>query len=99
MSVGGQSSPSQTYLLNDSAFIIAEFANGCRWSRNLEPNCCPGRDLITQPLGGQPSIITTEQISPFITPTLSVLERKHQLGQFGHSSKSSIMSHCIIQCH
>src|SRR6218665_1594338 len=28
-----------------SVLIIAELAMGCRWSRNLQPNFCPGRNL------------------------------------------------------
>src|SRR6218665_996941 len=54
MRVGGQSSPLLSHLLTDwcmiSVLITANMARGCRWSRNLKPNFCPGRDLKSEPL-------------------------------------------------
>src|SRR6218665_2888092 len=54
MRAGGQSSPSPSHLHTVgllSVLIIAELARGRRWSRNLEPNFCPGRDSNPEPHG------------------------------------------------
>ena len=42
-----------------SVLIIAELTRGRRWSRNLEPNFCPGRDLNPEPHGWRSSTLTT----------------------------------------
>src|SRR6218665_2531793 len=64
MRAGGKSSLSQSHLPTDcavSVLIMAELARGRRWSRNLEPNFCPGRGLNPEPHGWQCSTLTTAQ--------------------------------------
>src|SRR6218665_3354567 len=49
-----------------SALIIAELARSRRWSRNLKPNFCPGRDLNPEPHDWQTSTLTTRPLhTPF----------------------------------
>ena len=48
--------------------IHVELARERRWSRNLEPNFCPGRDLNPEPHGWRSSTLTT---GPPRNPTMN----------------------------
>ena len=48
-----------------SILIIAAFARGCRWSRNLKPNFCFRWDLNPKPLDWQSSLPSWLKINDF----------------------------------
>ena len=62
-----------------SVLIIAELARGRRWSRNLEPNFCPGLDLIPEPLDWQSSTLLTKPPSTPVGGTWLKSDRSGKL--------------------
>ena len=46
-----------------SVFVTAEFARRLYWSRNLESNICPGRDLTPKPRDWQSITLTTSPLA------------------------------------
>lgn len=43
----------------DYVLFVAELARGYRWTWNLEPSSCPGKDFNSQPLDQQSATLTT----------------------------------------
>ena len=101
MRAGGQSSPSPLHLPTDSGcqctHHVAELARGRRWSINLEPNFCPGRDLNSEPHGWQSCTLTTGP------PRNPQMKKEYYswtaiVGPFEGSPKPQVFEEFILLC-